>query len=147
MSQPRAPVPIRLAVASDAPALARLLAELGYPAEPAEMPGRLAMMCADGTAAAFVADGGDGAVGLVTVGQRMVLHSATPVCQLTALVVRRDVRGRGVGAALVGAAENWARERGAVRIVVTTALHRAEAPLFYERLGYEHTGRRYVHLL
>jgi GNAT superfamily N-acetyltransferase len=147
MSHPRSPVPIRAAVASDAPSLARLLVELGYPADPAEMPGRLTRMCADGAAAAFVADGDDGAVGLVTVSQRVVLHSATPICQLTALVVREDVRGRGVGAALVATVEDWARERGATRIVVTTALHRAEAPLFYERLGYEHTGRRYVHVL
>ena len=29
-------------------------------------------------------------------------------------------------------------------VVPLTALHRAEAPVFYERLGFEHTGRRYV---
>jgi hypothetical protein len=41
----------------------------------------------------------------------------------------------------------WALERGADRLVVTTALHRADAPTFYERLGFEHTGRRYVRRL
>jgi len=39
--------------------------------------------------------------------------------------------------------EHWARSRGCHRIVVTTALKRAEAHAFYERLGYRHTGRRY----
>jgi len=64
--------------------------------------------------------------------------------QLTALVVRADMRGRGVGRTLVAAVERWAAARGADRLVLTTALHRAEAPAFYERLGFEHTGRRYA---
>lgn len=72
------------------------------------------------------------------------LHAARTVAQLTALVVPPEMRGRGVGRALVAAAEQWARAQGAERLVVTTALHRADAPLFYERLGFEHTGRRYV---
>jgi GNAT superfamily N-acetyltransferase len=75
---------------------------------------------------------------------RAVLHVARPVAQLTALVVPPEMRGRGVGRALVAEAERWGRARGADRLVVTTALHRADAPLFYERLGFDHTGRRYV---
>jgi GNAT superfamily N-acetyltransferase len=67
-----------------------------------------------------------------------------PRAMLTALVVREDTRGRGVGRALVAAVEHWARERGAGRVVVTTALRRAGAHAFYERLGFEFTGRRYV---
>ena len=41
------------------------------------------------------------------------------------------------------AAEDWARQCGCKRIVVTTALQRAGAHAFYERLAYAHTGRRY----
>jgi GNAT superfamily N-acetyltransferase len=142
---------IRAPSARDAPAIAMLLAELGYPAERHEIPGRVERMCADGTAAVFVA-GADGpstaeVLGVVTVHALSVLHAEAPVAQLTALVVHATARGRGVGAALVAAAERWARARGAARIVVTTALHRVQAPRFYERLGYEHTGRRYVRTL
>ena len=54
------------------------------------------------------------------------------------------MRGRGVGRVLVGVVERWAADRGADRLVLTTAVHRAEAPAFYERLGFEHTGRRYA---
>jgi hypothetical protein len=32
-------------------------------------------------------------------------------------------------------------------VAVTTALHRADAHAFYERLGYAFTGRRYVKTL
>jgi GNAT superfamily N-acetyltransferase len=136
-------VAVRAATDVDARALAPLLAHLGYPADAAELPERLARLRASGDDA-FVAVQDGAVVGLATVHARAVLHDARPVAQLTALVVSPDIRGRGVGRALVTEVERWSRARGANRLVVTTALHRADAPLFYERLGFEHTGRRYV---
>ena len=139
----RPAVTIRAATDADAPAMASLLAHLGYPADAAELPERLGRLRAEGDDA-FVAEVDGAAVGLATVHARAVLHVARPVAQLTALVVPPEMRGRGVGRALVAEAEKWGRARGADRLVVTTALHRADAPLFYEALGFEHTGRRYV---
>ena len=107
------------------------------------MPERLRRLRSTGDDA-FVAEVDGATVGLATVHSRAVLHAARPVVQLTALVVPPEMRGRGVGRALVDEAERWGRTRGADRLVVTTALHRADAPLFYERIGFEHTGRRYV---
>lgn len=142
----RTPVAIRPAEDADAPELAALLAHLGYPADAADLPDRLLRLRSDGDDA-FVAVLDGVTVGLATVHSRAVLHVARPVAQLTALVVPPAMRGRSVGRALVVAAEQWARAQDADRLVVTTALHRAEAPLFYERLGFEHTGRRYVRKL
>lgn len=142
----RTPVAIRPADDADAPDLAALLAHLGYPADAADLPDRLLRLRSGGDDA-FVAVLDGEMVGLATVHARAVLHVARPVAQLTALVVPPAMRGRGVGRALVAAAEQWARAQGADRLVVTTALHRADAPLFYERLGFEHTGRRYVRKL
>ena len=134
---------IRPATDADASALASLLAHLGFPADAAELPERLRRLRSAGDDA-FVADVDGVTMGLATVHSRFVLHAARPVVQLTALVVSPDVRGRGVGRALVGVVERWAAARGADRLVLTTALYRAEAPGFYERLGFEHTGRRYA---
>lgn len=142
----RTPVAIRPVEDADAPDLAALLAHLGYPADAADLPDRLLRLRSGGDDA-FVAVLDGETVGLATVHARAVLHVARPVAQLTALVVPPAMRGRGVGRALVAAAEQWARAQGADRLVVTTALHRADAPLFYERLGFEHTGRRYVRKL
>jgi GNAT superfamily N-acetyltransferase len=142
----RAAVAIRPAVDDDAPELAALLGHLGYPADAADLPDRLLRLRSGGDDA-FVAVLDGATVGLATVHTRAVLHAALPVAQLTALVVPPEVRGRGVGRALVAAAEQWARAQGADRLVVTTALHRADALRFYERLGFEHTGRRYVRKL
>ena len=50
--------------------------------------------------------------------------------------VRADQRGRGVGAALLVAAEALARERGCYRIQLTSNLVRPDAHRFYERQGY-----------
>jgi N-acetylglutamate synthase-like GNAT family acetyltransferase len=134
---------IRRALDADAPVLATLLAHLGYPADAADVSARLQRLRAAGDDA-FVAESDGVVVGLAAVHSRVVLHAAHPVAQLTALVVPPDARGRGIGRALVARVERWARELGATRLVVTTALHRAEAPRFYERLGFDHTGRRYV---
>lgn len=138
-----AAVAIRPAMDDDADAIAVLLAHLGYPADATELPDRLRRLRAGGDDA-FVAVVDGALVGLATVHARSVLHVAKPVAQLTALIVSPEMRGHGVGRALVAAAEQWARALDADRLVVTTALHRADAPRFYERLGFEHTGRRYV---
>jgi GNAT superfamily N-acetyltransferase len=138
---------VRPATPADAPVVAELLGHLGYPAAADAIPPRLARLRAKSDAEALVATLGPDVVGLATVHARDVLHHAAPVVQLTALVVPPERRGIGIGRALVAAVQAWAAERGADRLVVTTALHRADAPKFYERLGFEHTGRRYVRRL
>jgi GNAT superfamily N-acetyltransferase len=57
-------------------------------------------------------------------------------------VVSRDFYNRGVGKALVDAAEKWLRERGAERMNLTSALRRKEAHEFYKHIGFTHTGVR-----
>ena len=136
-------VTIRDARPADADALARLCGQLGYPCDAAVMPARLARFRTDEHARAMVAVSGDDVVGLTTVHLRYTINHEAPIAQVTLLVVDEAKRAAGVGRALVEAAEHWARECGSKRIVVTTALDRAGAHAFYERLGYQHTGRRY----
>ena len=81
-------------------------------------------------------------VGFATALMIDALHMDGRVAQLTSLVVDAAVRGRGVGAQLVAEVERWARERSALRITLTSALHRVEAHAFYKKLGYSHTGVR-----
>ena len=107
------------------------------------MPSRWSRFSADPNACALVATVGTDVVGLVTVHVRYTLNHASPIAQLTLLVVDEGSRSRGAGRALVNGAEEWARSRGSRRIVVTTALDRGGAHAFYEKVGYVHTGRRY----
>jgi GNAT superfamily N-acetyltransferase len=136
-------VSVRDAVPGDAEALARRCTQLGYPAGAEVIPTRLARLASDANARSIVASSGDVVVGLATIHLRYTMNHEAPIAQLTLLVVDEQQRTRGVGRALVEAVEQWARSRGAKRIVVTTALQRAGAHAFYERLQYKHTGRRY----
>ena len=53
------------------------------------------------------------------------------------LAVLPEWRGRGVGTALLAAAEDWARAHGAERMVLDLDVHNPGAQRLYERVGYE----------
>lgn len=133
---------IRLATAEDAPALGRLLTQLGYPTEAEEIPGRLEKLYARPGTIALAAVVGGRVVGCVTVHLFQALHTSEPTAWLTAVVVDEDVRGKGIGSALVRRAEEWAIQHGAHRISLTSALRRKEAHEFYKARDYQHTGVR-----
>jgi aminoglycoside 6'-N-acetyltransferase len=56
------------------------------------------------------------------------------------IVVASEWRSRGIGGELMRAAEAWARERGATRVVLDMSAANEGARRFYERLGYEVHG-------
>ena len=61
--------------------------------------------------------------------------------EIVELAVMADVRGRGVGSALLAAAEAWARERGCAYTVLDYNARNAEAGRFYrDRHGYQSAG-------
>ena len=96
---------VRDARAEDAAALARLSTQLGYPAVPGDMPARLELLERDANARVLVAEVDGETIGLATAHVRHTINHATPLAQLTLLVVDETRRTRGVGRALVGAAE------------------------------------------
>jgi GNAT superfamily N-acetyltransferase len=136
-------ISVRDARADDAVPMADLCAQLGYPSSPERVRERFARLAGDDNVRTLVATDADAVIGLATVHVRFTINHDTPIGQLTMLVVDERNRTHGVGRALVETAERWARERGCKRFVVTTALRRADAHAFYERLEYKHTGRRY----
>jgi GNAT superfamily N-acetyltransferase len=132
-------VKVRRAVAGDAAAIAALLGQLGYPAEPEPVRRRLERLEAE----ALVADDGGAVVGLAAVQVMHVLEHDAPVARLIALVVRDDARRRGVARALLDTVEARARAAGCERLHVTSAERRTDAHEAYRALGFVDTGRRF----
>jgi ribosomal protein S18 acetylase RimI-like enzyme len=64
--------------------------------------------------------------------------------KLSAIVVDELHRRRGIGEALVQEMEREARQRRCSLIFLTTAGRRDDAHAFYERIGFESTGRRFA---
>ena len=137
-------VHIRPATPADAPALATLLTQLGYPSPAEDIPRRLATLDGEGNAAALVAERNNRVVGLVTVNLHFTLALARPIAEVTSLVVAEEARVEGVGRRLADAAEAFARAQGCGRVYVTSAEHRAGAHAFYQHIGWAYTGRRFA---
>jgi GNAT superfamily N-acetyltransferase len=137
-------VAIRQAEAGDAGRIAELMTELGYPTTVEAMTGRQAHILSDPDYLTLVADTNAGVAGVAGARLGRYYEKDGRYVQLVVLSVASTVRGRRIGAQLVEAVERWAATNGARDVVVTSALHRAEAHGFYERRGYLRTGFRFV---
>jgi GNAT superfamily N-acetyltransferase len=137
-------IDIRRATAADAPAMAPLLAQLGYPTTADVLPHRLAAIEGEGGVAFVAVGGSQQIVGLVSGARHATLHAGERVAYITALVTAAEARGQGVGRALVAAIEHWARASGCTRLSVTSAEYRADAHAFYPRCGFPYSGRRFT---
>ena len=120
----------------DAAEVARLATQLGYPSTADQVARRLAVLATKSESAVFVAEGEGRLDGWINVQGRHQVES-DPDAIIEGLVVDEAARRRGVGRALLGTAETWAKERryGTVRIRSNTI--RVDARRFYESLGYE----------
>lgn len=130
----RPPISIRLAVLADAPAIAVLAGELGYPTSILAMSLRLAALLEHRGDAVFVAEQST-VVGWLHISAVRSLESEA-FAEIRGLVVAGNRRGSGIGSALVNAAEQWAMGQGFQKIRVRSNSVRSKAKLFYEKLSY-----------
>lgn len=93
----------------------------------------------------LVAEVLDEIVGLVQVVTRQtpetLIHQPRSVAVIAHLVVRAHYRRQGIGRALIGAAEGWARERGFAQIELGVWEFNRSAISFYEQQGYTTLSR------
>lgn len=125
---------------TDATIAAELGNELGYTVSTALFAERIALLCDDvsdkTTYGLLVAEHEKlGIVGWV------YIYSMQPLlteryAEIGGLVVGTRARRTGAGAALMQAAEAWAIERGYATMRLRSGMHRPEAHLFYEKIGY-----------
>lgn len=90
--------------------------------------------------ALFVAERGGAVVGTLQATYVPCLKgTACARIRLEAVVVDERARSGGIGAAMVAAAEDWGRARGARFVELSSGERRVDAHRFYERLGYGRT--------
>jgi len=140
---PRKPsLKVREAAPRDAEALSGLLGELGFPTAADAIRKRLKVLQKAGEPP-LVADE-EGPIGCLTWHVTPVLHRPTAVGRVTMLVVTDRARGRGVGTALLDAAEERLRQAGCALVEVTSNIELGGAHEFYKRRGYRRTSYRFV---
>ena len=140
-------VVIRPATPADEGALASLLTELGYPATAASVGERLTRALDSATSLLLVAAVAGEVSGLVAAELIPYFPTGATICRITALVVAKPQRGRGIGDELLGAAADFARRHRCSALELTSAVHRVEAHRFYEQRGLSRTGFRFFQSL
>jgi GNAT superfamily N-acetyltransferase len=131
----------------DAPRLAVLLHQLGYPSTERDVRHRLGYWLDDRASFLLGADDDGVLAGVAALHVTPIIEVTGKFARLVALVVDAESRHRGVGRALMAAAEDRARSAGCLFIEVTSGRERHSAHQFYESLGYADTheqARRFV---
>ena len=137
-------ITIRAPEAVDMEALADLITQLGYETRTSEMEMRMEAISANKNYATFVAVSGGKVCGMIGTATRYTYEHNSPSAAILALIVSETMRGRGVGEALIAAAENDLAKKNIRRLAVYTHFRRARAHEFYERLGYTKNGFRLI---
>jgi GNAT superfamily N-acetyltransferase len=129
---------VRRARTNDAPQLAELSGQLGYPTTAKEITKRMRKLKPASQNALFVAEAQNaGVVGWTHVSVTYLVEVGTRA-ELNGLIVAEGQRSLGAGARLLEAAEDWARKHGCPSMSVRSNVIRERAHKFYARQGYEH---------
>lgn len=132
---------IRDAETDDTGAITGLLAELGYPQDRSALETRIKKMSKRMNDRILVAVRESRIVGVLSLHIMPMFHLRGRVCRVTSLVVSEEYRKKYIGRRLMDMAEAYARASGCVQIEVTSNARRADAHLFYDRLGYTEESR------
>lgn len=137
---------IRTVTIADAAEIARLSAQLGYPAPIETFAARLQRLLDSPVHAVLVAarDADQPLAGFIALEQRITLESGGRV-EIVGLVVDAEARRGGIGRSLVAAAERWTGDHGLDEVFLRSNVVRPEAHPFYEGLGYVRTKTQHAY--
>jgi GNAT superfamily N-acetyltransferase len=136
-------IEIRPCMSDDAVAVSTLMGELGYAVSIRQAKERVAALSKTRADPVFLAVADAQVLGLLTAHPCRMLQYASPILRVTALVVDRRARRRGVGKLLMERAEQIGSAAGCEFVELTSAMDRAEAHAFYRSIGYEPNSLRF----
>ena len=137
------PLLIRPMLAEDAVDASALMPDLGYEVTPTDLAERLTRLSEWPDQQAFVMLWHGRIVGLSQV-QGVRLLASAGYAEVQALVVSKDHRGHGLGAALLRHTMAWAFARGYPRVRLRSGIHREEAHRFYRAQGFSQARASYA---
>jgi len=135
---------LRPARSDDAEAIRPLLEQLGYVIAEDQLAQRLAQFSSDPASPVWIAEQEGRLVGCIACHLTPPLHQIEPLGRITALVVDENLRGLGIGKALVDEADRFFRRQGCLAAELTSSDHRLAAHAFYEARGYRADKRRFL---
>lgn len=131
---------IRLAVSADQPEIYSLIFALEETSFPQEMfAWGFYTMLSSASHLLLVAEEEGQIVGLLHLRMEFQLHHCGTVAEIMELIVSREVRSKGIGAALLKAAREQAIQHHCIQFEVTSNQKRKQAHRFYQREGLEQT--------
>lgn len=118
--------------------VAILAEQLGYPNDIKDIRERFQKICNDNNYALYVAKNDQRKViGFIQINSENHTLLAAPRAEVVALIVDDRHRGKGVGSALLKAAEEWARSQALPLVRIRSNIKRENAHRFYKGKGYE----------
>jgi GNAT superfamily N-acetyltransferase len=140
---PEPVVSVREAAARDSEAVSALLGELGFPTGAADIRRRLPRLRKAGEPVLVAVEEKE-VLGCLAWHVTPVLHRPAPVGRVTMMVVAKEARRRGLGAALLEAAEKRLAAAGCGLVEVTSNIELGGAHAFYRARGFERTSYRFA---
>lgn len=129
---------LRPARLEDAPAIAGLATQLGYPTNTEQAEARMRGLLDRSDGVLLVTEEEGSVTGWIQIAGAFRIEN-DPFAEITGLVVDESRRSQGTGARLVEAAIEWAVRHGFRTIRVRSNTVRERTHAFYERLGFQRT--------
>ena len=122
----------------DAPSLAPLMDQLGYPIDEKILSENIQKYLCLPTQKAWVTESAGQVVGCIAVAITDYFHRHGSFLRVIAMIVDQKHRRLGIGKILMNIAEKFAREQGCSHIELTSGMHREKlgSHKFYQSLGY-----------
>lgn len=137
---------IQEAELKDALAISILLGQLGYPVTEAEAFKKI-WTYSKPCYKLFTAKKDEPVVGFIALHVYHQLHHNGPIGRITSFCLDENVRGHGMGSALLEEAERFFNEHGCIKIEVTSNKRRIKTHDYYLHRGYTQTSKHFVKII